>query len=291
MDVGEVIRVKISFKMVSPGLKVRVDLLGLKTISGKDFVEAQTNQATTTNPTLNFYVRATRFDVPTITVSSPDGRFATFDVVGQRPRPNDNSFLDENEPTTNPFLTILTIPLQEEAHKETTMDQPTRPQITPLNSRKKNWLHVLTGALTFFFIFFTGGWWYTKNTQTDEVEDAPLATPAIEPEEATAAEPEDPSEPEPEAEVVQTTPEPEAAPEVTPEPEPAAPVIAPPPQPPPASAAPATDPTNCTFVNGNRPQVGDKFVLHCDDGEYLATSEYKGGGVFFFSAFEPHASN
>ncbi len=49
-----------------------------------------------------------------------------------------------------------------------------------------------------------------------------------------------------------------------------------------------TEPTNCTFVNGSRPQVGGKYVVTCDGGTFLANGEYKGGGVFAFGGFTPH---
>lgn len=49
-----------------------------------------------------------------------------------------------------------------------------------------------------------------------------------------------------------------------------------------------TQPTNCTFVNGNRPQLDDKYIVRCDTGIFLATGEYKGGGVYDFFAFTAH---
>lgn len=58
---------------------------------------------------------------------------------------------------------------------------------------------------------------------------------------------------------------------------------------PPVAEEPAVvDHAGCTFINGNRPQVGTKFVVRCDDGEHLATAEYRGGGVFLFSEFEEY---
>lgn len=69
--------------------------------------------------------------------------------------------------------------------------------------------------------------------------------------------------------------------------------------PPVVTAAPTTStnppiaftdaPLYCAFVNGSRPKVGEKYILRCDGGEFfLALGEYVGGGVFTFSAYEPH---
>ena len=142
---------------------------------------------------------------------------------------------------------------------------------------KRSWWPVIAGAIT-FLLLAGGGWWWTHRGHTEPEEIvANEATSIEEPEEAPVADVEAPSDPEP---------EPEAAPEpeVTPEPP------TPPVQPPPAPAASTADPTGCTFLNGNRPQVGEKFVVTCDDSaEYLATAEYKGGGVFAFSAFEEYS--
>jgi len=57
----------------------------------------------------------------------------------------------------------------------------------------------------------------------------------------------------------------------------------------PTAPAPApVTPTNCTFVNGSRPKVGEKYVVRCDDTTYLATADYKGGGVYDFTDLTPH---
>ncbi|NQV90482.1 hypothetical protein HQ487_03700 [Candidatus Uhrbacteria bacterium] len=61
-----------------------------------------------------------------------------------------------------------------------------------------------------------------------------------------------------------------------------------PPSPPVAEAAPATsDPTNCTFVNGSWPMVGDKYIVKCDGDElFTATKgEYLMRGRYAFSDF------
>lgn len=52
---------------------------------------------------------------------------------------------------------------------------------------------------------------------------------------------------------------------------------------------PEPEPTSCTFVNGNRPKVGEKFILKCREGEFIAVAQYLGQGRFEFSDFEPHA--
>lgn len=170
----------------------------------------------------------------------------------------------------------------------------TRPQGTPVQPR--SWLPAIAGAAAFFAIFGGLAWWFHHSNKTDtepvaeaidEDNDPATMTEAepvdepdaeeVEPEEASVSEPEPTSEP-----VAEAAPEPTpAAAPVTPS---AAPVVA---SPAPA-AAPAVDPTNCTFVNGNRPMVGDKYVLTCAQGEYIAKGEYLGGGVFAFSAYEPH---
>jgi hypothetical protein len=165
---------------------------------------------------------------------------------------------------------------------------PTSPQDTPVPTNpQKSWWPVVAG-FAFFFVLLGFGWWWMNRDQTPEpIAEAMSASEDVDPATMTEAEPVD----EPDAEEVE--PEEAAVSEPKPTPEPV--VAAPAPEPPvapTASAAPAAttapDPTNCTFINGNRPQVGDKYVLTCAQGEYLATGEYKGGGVFAFSDFAPH---
>lgn len=52
----------------------------------------------------------------------------------------------------------------------------------------------------------------------------------------------------------------------------------------------ATNPTNCSFVDGDWPMVGDKYIVRCDGGSlYTATQgAYQGGGVYAFSDHTPH---
>lgn len=168
----------------------------------------------------------------------------------------------------------------------------TRPQgtINP-NQPKKSWLAPIAGAVCFFLVFGGLAWWF--NVHRGEAPTAPVAeaTSPVEDNDAVTVtavevEPEPVAEPTSEPVVVS---EPEATPEPTPrtrEVVPARPaVVSIPTQPTPATMA---DPTSCTFINGSRPQVGDKYVLTCSEGSFLATGEYKGGGVFLFSDFAPH---
>ncbi|MBI4435402.1 hypothetical protein HY630_01915 [Candidatus Uhrbacteria bacterium] len=85
---------------------------------------------------------------------------------------------------------------------------------------------------------------------------------------------------------VQVRPEPTAAaqPESTTAPAAELPVVA-------ETATLAADPTLCTFIDGNRPQVGEKFIVKCKEGEYIALAEYKGNGIFAYSGFESHDPN
>ncbi len=159
---------------------------------------------------------------------------------------------------------------------------PTRPDGTPVPTNpQKSWWPVVAGVLCFFLLLAAGGWWYTHRGETPEAVAVSTDEDDAAPAEATPSQSFD-------ALVAASEPAP------TPTSEPVAAVTAPtmptrlPVVSATASPTPAPDPTNCTFVNGNRPQIGDKYVLTCNEGEYVAAGEYKGGGVFLFSDFAPH---
>lgn len=155
------------------------------------------------------------------------------------------------------------------------------------NSQQKSWLPFIAGFFIFIILACGGWWWWTQRTEPAPVVDITVTEPESPnplPPTPSAEQVDEPAAEAPNASIAGHVADP---PEETPEPEAAAPVAAPPVQTPTAPAATTTDPTGCTFINGNRPKVGEKYILRCDDGEYLATGTYV-TDHFAWSDFEEH---
>ncbi|MBI4256471.1 hypothetical protein HY626_00245 [Candidatus Uhrbacteria bacterium] len=115
---------------------------------------------------------------------------------------------------------------------------------------------MIMGAMAFLLIaaLAFAGWWQNSHNQTQMASATSTAEPGAPTAEASKEPGADAAPPAPAAE---------------------------------APAASTADPTGCTFLNGNRPKVGEKYILRCDEGEYLATGTYT-VDHFVWSAFEEH---
>lgn len=141
---------------------------------------------------------------------------------------------------------------------------------TIVKERKWWWKVFVGGIILSSFLLALCVVWFWSN-RADKTDQNPIATP-------------DP--------VAQATPSLSfdtlaARAEPEPTPEPPSPAEEPAAVSPSAPDAPAADPTDCTFLNDNRPKVDGKYVLQCAEGQFLATGTYNGEN-FDWSGFEAH---
>lgn len=270
---GDHCRVRIRLKGGWPGEPAHIRILGATNTHGEDRIRTVGHQALTYEPSIDLTIQATQDGTPSIIVSSPRKRFEPVTVNGHTTPillgPSKDWIM--LPPTTPP-------PAEEALLEEFQMSDPQKPTpsrpatANPIHppqivEEKRGWWLGIAGAVFFFITFGALAWWFNRDPSTrvdaalvTSAEDS--ATPTQEAEPAPVAE-----EPAPqtvaEAEATPPAAEPPAAP-AEPEPLTAAP----------AAAPTANEPTNCKFVNGNRPQKDAKYILTCDQGEYLAKGEY-----------------
>ncbi|MBI4592041.1 hypothetical protein HY733_01175 [Candidatus Uhrbacteria bacterium] len=250
MWVGDTLRIRVRFKDGKPGESALIKITGGTNTSNSEEFNVTGSQAFTYEPSVDFLLKATQEGSPSITVSSPENRFEPVMVNGK----GFLGFLVASQPPQPPPQREA-LDEKENSTMSTTMIQPPPPPPQPSPPPKADW-HFFLGTMTFILILCVA------------IGAAVLAQRVSD-----------------ESKAVLVADEAEVDPVGTAEPEPAAPAAEPDASlPAPVAAA---DPTNCTFLNGNRPQVGEKYILRCDEGEYLATGTYV-TDHFVWSDFEEH---
>lgn len=271
MRTGETKKIRIKLRGGKPGESIVLEVLGATTMNSESSIIRNGHQALTYDPIVDVTLRAMQDGTPTIVVSSPEKRFESVAVNGHQIllRGPGDIILDSLPP-----------PQKEALPEEPAM--PDVPTITPnfIVIKKKSWLPMIAGALTFFLIAGIAAWWWTYRNETP-TEPVAEASPDEYNNLATMTEAEEADVEEVEVEpvvAIEETPTPVAEPVVEskpePTPEPPSPAEEPAVVNPSAPDAPAAEPTNCTFLNGNRPMVGNKFILQCADGQYVAIGTY-----------------
>lgn len=236
LHAGETIQVKIGFKGSVKALRVHLVLTGAKGTQGEKVLDLETG-ITSLEQTLVVPIVVTGMEIPVVYVSSPDGQFNSFVIVGE-------------EPLTDIDLKFTPPQPRDEPTEEFFMSEPERTNTQP---KERTGLMLIVGAVAALLVIAgVFAWRQSRNDSPpptvppiDEAEKSrDDGTPAEEPEAVTAAE--------------KTTKEPATA-----------------------------DPTNCTFLNGGRPRVGEKYILQCAEGQFTATGIYT-VDHFVWSDFEEH---
>lgn len=290
MKVGGAVRIKITFGDRRGLALVLMKVEGALSLNGKDEILGQATQTTSHKPTLHFIIRATRDGVPNVVVSSPEGKFETFALNRSSGPPetyDDRTELESGRPPEEGQTQLFTLPPQEAPTQEMENAMPDEPDPTPASvEEERNWTMPILGAVAAVLVAVGGfAWWQTRDAPapdeplivTEEPQDD--GTPLKPETEPVAAEP--PTKVGPQAKVQE--PPPTAPTKV--EPRSSAATTNPPATP--VTTTTPTEPTNCTFLNGGRPKVGEKYVLLCAQGQFTATGTYT-VDHFVWSDFEEY---
>lgn len=251
LKVGEKVRVKLSLLGGRPGDEVFVLILGgVNTTNGVCWMRSSGHQAFSRDPLVEFTIESTRDGAPTIVVSSPHEKFDSMVFNGTASPNAYHGFL-------GPAVSLVQPPPQK-ASKEEKVSENTDPgakspeQIklpSPSGGSEQpfNPASLALGLIAAFLLFLGGAWFLSHFNQG--VVDGELVQ-----EEGEPAVVEEPSQGEPAAEA--------------------------------STSASVTEPTGCNFASQDRPMVGDKFVVNCAQGQYLAQAQYQEDFSFRFSGFE-----
>jgi hypothetical protein len=264
LKVGEKVRVKLSLVGGRPGDEASVLILGgVNTTNGVCWLKSSGHQAFSRDPLVEFTIESTREGAPTIVVSSPNEKFEACVFNGTASKNAYHGFLG---PAVSAVSVVQPPPkeaLQVESHVSEHTDPGAKsPEQIKLPSSPKdgneptNPLSLALGLIAAFALFLGGAWFlnsFNQKVSQDEELRADNGEPAQvegEPTDAVASA----SEPSTSA----------------------------------STGAPGTEPTGCDFATADRTMVGDKYLVNCAQGQYLALAQYQEDFSFKFSGFEDY---